>query len=365
MLNRAALSTLDSIEEFIELAYKEEWTDGLPVYPATPKLLDEMLGYLGRDPQEIIGVVHPGDGEATVEKIAINCIMAGCRPEYAPVVIAAVEAMTDPSFMLSPLQSTGSPALLCMVSGPAVKQLGFNTREWVFGGNGGRANATIGRALRLVHWNIGRARAGALMKGTMGHPAAWSYCIGEESELNPWPPFTTDLGLAADVSAVTLFKAGTHLPVWSASELVDISQSISLLADELGALRPVPDYMRGQRNIILVINPSYAQLLAKAGITKQEFKQALAKQAYSWASPVDFVSGQYLKTDIEQAPEGPANPLRLPVIPEVNDLIVVVSGAPGAARSQCTAIAGFSHVGKGFISKPVHFPKGASHASSL
>ena len=119
----------------------------------------------------MLGTVFPGDGEATIENVAANCVMAGCLPEYVPVVLAAVECIVDPSLLITTTQSTGSASICALVTGPLVGALGFHTREWIFGPNGGRANATIGRAIRLVLWNIGRAHPGKLIKGTMGHPA--------------------------------------------------------------------------------------------------------------------------------------------------------------------------------------------------
>jgi len=188
---------VESLEQFPEFAFEQGWTDGLPVFPPTREVVQRMLDYVGRDPDEVIGTVFPGDGEATVRNVAANCAMAGCLAEYVPVVIAAVECIVDRELLITTTQSTGSASLCTIVTGPAVSRLKFHTREWVFGPNGGRANATIGRAVRLVLWNIGRAHPGKLIKGTMGHPASWSYCIGEEQELTPWPPMHVDFGLEA------------------------------------------------------------------------------------------------------------------------------------------------------------------------
>src|SRR5687768_12351091 len=144
----ARIHEVADLAAFIELAYERGWTDGLPVYPPTDDLVDAMLAYVKRDPDEIIGVVPPGEGIATVEKIAINAVMAGCKPEYLPVVITAVEALLDPRFELLRVQATtAGPAPLVIVSGPLVKQLDFNYGAGAFTGTGHRANATIGRAV--------------------------------------------------------------------------------------------------------------------------------------------------------------------------------------------------------------------------
>ena len=141
------------IDEFTELAYKNGWTDGLPVLPPTEKKVRAMIDYIKRDPQEVLGVVSPGEGVATIEKVAINAVMAGCLPEYLPVVITAVEAMLDNTFELMRVQcTTGGPGPLAIISGPVVKKLNFNCGEGAFTGTGHRANSTVGRAIRLILW---------------------------------------------------------------------------------------------------------------------------------------------------------------------------------------------------------------------
>lgn len=163
MAQKAQVHRIESVEQFTEFAYQQGWTNGLPVFPPTRQVVEGMLEYLGRDPGEVLGTVFPGDGAATVENIAANCAMAGCLPQYVPVVLAAVECMADPELLITTTQSTGSASIFTLVTGPAVQTLGFHTREWIFGPNGGRANATIGRAIRLIQWNIGRAHPGKLV----------------------------------------------------------------------------------------------------------------------------------------------------------------------------------------------------------
>lgn len=359
MIEGAHLHTLDSVEAFIDLVYENGWTDGLPVFPPTPRLVGAVIDHLGRDRNEIVGGIFPGDGQATIEKIAINCVMAGCRPEYAPVVVAAVEGLADPAFALNPLQSTGAPTILSVVSGPLVKALGFNTREWIFGGNGGRANATIGRAIRLVLWNIGRARPGELLKGTMGQPAAWSYCIGEEQDLNPWSPFQVDRGFAPGDTAVTLLKAGVHQPLTAAAGILTLDDSLDLLAGGLGRLGPSSDVeaatMGGKRSLLLVVNPTYARLLADAGYSKQDFKVALAERACA-ATELVLDTGVTAARAEGEAARGRDARGRLRVIDDVDDLHVVVGGGLGAARSQCAVVSSLSYVGLDMITRRVRPP---------
>ena len=187
--------------EFMELVYEQGWTDGPPVFPPTDDRVEAMVRYVGRDPGEVIGVVPPGEGVATIEKIAINAVMAGCRPEYMPIVIAALEAMLDPAFELLRVQATtAGPAPLAIVSGPVVRKLGFNCGAGAFTGTGHRANSTIGRAIRLMLWNIGYGRPGQMSQATMGHPGRYAYLIAERpaDDGNPWEALHVTNGLGPE-----------------------------------------------------------------------------------------------------------------------------------------------------------------------
>jgi hypothetical protein len=272
---------IEALEDFAEFAYAQAWTDGLPVFPPTRKVVAAMLDYIRRDPSEELGTVFPGDGVATIENVAANCAMAGCLPEHVPVVLAAVECIVDPTLLITTTQSTGSASLCTIVSGAAVGRLKFHTREWIFGPNGGRANAAIGRAVRLILWNIGRAHPGKLIKGTMGHPASWSYCIGEEQELNPWGPMHMDFGIAPDESAVTVMKVGEHSQVAVPVNTVGLNESITLLARNIGRLAITTS--GGKRGFIFVLNPALAQLFAQAGYSRENLRAAIAERAFKYS----------------------------------------------------------------------------------
>jgi hypothetical protein len=200
----------DSIEgvfDFFEKSYEAGWTDGLPVYPPLERNVREMLRYTDRDSQDVIGRIPPRNGIATVEKIAINAVMAGCRPEYLPILSTAVGAMLEPAYNLYGRQTTTHPgAHLLIIHGPIRKELDVNCRNNVFG-HGWRANATMGRALRLIMINIGGNKPGVTDMATHGHPGKYSYCMGEDEENSPWQPFHTERGMSADTSAVTVVCA--------------------------------------------------------------------------------------------------------------------------------------------------------------
>lgn len=355
-MERAEIHRVESLEAFVALAYEQRWTDGLPVLPPTRESVERMIGYIGRAPEEVVGKVFPADHEATIENIASNCAMAGCLPEYLPVVVAAVECIVDPSLPITTTQSTGSAGIFTLVTGPVVKTLGFHTREWIFGPNGGRANAAIGRALRLILWNIGGAQPGRLVKGTMGHPAAWSYCIGEEQELTPWAPMHVDLGIDAGDSAVTVMKAGDHVQLAVPLNTVGLNECITLLARGIGRLGITTS--GGRRAFVFVMNPSLAQAFAKAGYSRTDVKAAIAERAfkymYDWQNDVKEGDAAPHPDPYPKAP----SERRVFVAPITSDEIhVVVGGGEAAQMGQCVAISSRSSAGLPLLTKKIRFPE--------
>jgi hypothetical protein len=199
--------SLQDIFEFFDACYEKGWTDGLPVYPPTEKAVAAMLRYTDRDPDEVIGIIPPRNGAATVEKIAINAVMAGCRPEYLPVLVTAIEAMVQPEYNLYGRQTTTHPgAHLMILHGPVRHELDVNCRQNLFG-HGWRANATLGRAVRLIMINIGGNKPGITDMATHGHPGKFTYTMGEDEEGSPWTAFHVDRGLDSRTSAVTMLCA--------------------------------------------------------------------------------------------------------------------------------------------------------------
>jgi hypothetical protein len=355
MVQKAEIHQLDSIEQFTEFVYTQGWTDGLPVFPPTRKVVEGMLDYVGRDPGEVLGTIFPGDGEATVEKIVANCAMAGCLPEHVPVVLAAVECLADPTLPINTTQSTGSAAIFTLVSGPVVSKLKFHTREWIFGPNGGRANAAIGRAIRLILWNIGLAHPGKLVKGTMGHPAAWSYCIGEEQELTPWEPVHVDFGFAPTDSAVTVMKAGEHSQLAVPINTVGLNECITLLARGIG--RVGLSTSGGKRGYIYVINPSLAQAFAQAGYTRQKLRIAIAERArkysYDWQNDKQQGDAVPFPDPYVQTPS--ERPMFVAAVTP-DEINVVVGGGEAPQMGQCVSISSRSSVGEPMLTKKIRFP---------
>ncbi|HEY4300777.1 MAG TPA: UGSC family (seleno)protein, partial [Candidatus Didemnitutus sp.] len=205
-LDSRELEVSDDIEELFAALYAKGMTDGLPVIPPTEERVARMMRGIELAPEREIAVLPPRGGRATVEKIAINAVMAGCLPEYLPVLVAAVRAMAQPQFNLIGIQTTTNPvAPLALINGPIRGRIGVHCGAGALG-PGWRANATIGRALRLILINIGGAMPGEIDKSILGMPGKYSLCLGELEESSPWEPFHVEQGHSAGTSTVTLLS---------------------------------------------------------------------------------------------------------------------------------------------------------------
>ena len=196
---------LGAAEDEIEALFDRGWSDGLPVVPPTETRVLRMLAGTSRDPQEVIGKVPSDLADCTIEKIAINAVMAGCKPEYLPVVIAAVEAVLDEPFALhGVLATTMYVGPVLVVNGPIRRAIGMNSKGNALG-QGNRANNTIGRAVQLVIRNVGGGRPQEVDRATLGNPGKLTYCFAEDEEYSSWESLATERGIAAGGSAVTVF----------------------------------------------------------------------------------------------------------------------------------------------------------------
>ena len=355
MTQRAEIHQVESIEQFAEFVYAQGWTDGLPVFPPTRKAVADILDHIGRDPGEVLGTIFPGDGEATIEKIAANCAMAGCLPEYVPVVLAAVECIVDPEFPINTTQSTGSASIFTLVSGPIVSELKFHTREWIFGPNGGRANATIGRAIRLILWNIGRAHPGKLIKGTMGHPSAWSYCIGEEQRISPWEPVHVDFGIAADRQRRHRDEGGRAFAARGADQYRRPQRMHHAARARHRPRRPVLErrqarlYLRdqSQRSRRRSRRPATrGSSCARHRRTRAQIFVRLAERQET-GRPVPFPD-PYTQAPSER------EVFVAPIPPD--EINIVVGGGEAPQMGQCVSISSRSSVGKPLMTKRIRFP---------
>jgi hypothetical protein len=355
MTQHVEIHEIESIEHFAEYVFDQGWTDGLPVFPPTRRLVEDLLKYTGRDPDEVLGTIFPGDGVATLRNVAANCAMAGCLPQHVPVVLAAVEALVDPVMPITTTQSTGSASILTVVTGGIVRELQFHTREWLFGPNGGRSNAAIGRAVRLILWNIGRAHPGKLVKGTMGHPASWSYCIGEEQEITPWLPMHVDLGISADDSAVTVMKAGEHTQLAVPVNTVGLNECITLLARGIGRLGITTS--GGKRAFLFVINPALAQTFDRAGFTREKLKSAIAERAFKYSYDWQNDKNQGRATPFAETESSVRSEREIFVSAITPDEIhIVVGGGEAPQMGHCIAISSRSSAGEPMLTKKIRFP---------
>jgi hypothetical protein len=252
-----------------DLFEQRGWTDGLPIVPPTVGRVEAMLATttLGRD--QSLGELEPLKGVASVEKIAANAAMAGCRPDYFPVVLAAVAALAEPEFNLGGVQTTDENVTpLLIVNGPIVDRLGINTSFGALG-PGWRANATIGRSLRLVMNNIGGGWPGVVSFAGLGQPGRYTLCLGEAEAASPWEPLHVEAGFDVDASTITLLRAETAINVTGGLE--EIASVMGSAASNFGRLHD------GIATVVLA--PATAGQLARDGWSKAQVKAHLARTA--------------------------------------------------------------------------------------
>jgi hypothetical protein len=316
---------LGDIEDEIETAYNRGWSDGLPVVPPTAARVLRMLDGTSRAPDEVVAVVPPDLVPVTVEKVAINAVMAGCKPEYLPVVLAAVEAAcTDAFNMHGLLCTTYFSGPVVVVSGPIAAQIGMNSGVNCFG-QGNRANATIGRALQLVVRNVGGGVPGGIDRATLGSPGKLTFCFAEDEAGSPWESLAIERGFAPGTSTVSLFPG--HGP----SAIVDqISRTPESLARTFAAkLRAVnhPKLVMGM-GAMLVVSPEHARVFASAGWSKARLRSEL--DALLWIPGDELVRGA---GGIEEGiPAAAAANKRLPKF-RAGDLAIVHAGGPAGMFS--------------------------------
>ena len=266
---------LGAAEDEQEAMFARGWTDGLPVVPPTVERVARMLTGTTRAPDDVVAVIPPDLVECSVEKVAVNAVMAGCRPEYLPVVLAAVEAACTDEFNAHGLLATTYFAgPLVIVNGPVARAIGMNSGTNALG-QGNRANATIGRALQLVIRNVGGGRPGGVDRATLGNPGKYTFCFAEDEAGSPWEPLAVERGIAPGRSAVTLFAAE------GVRGVVDqLSRDPESLARTFAAcLRTVAHPKLAMVwDAILVVSPEHGRVFREAGWSKARLREALAAE---------------------------------------------------------------------------------------
>jgi hypothetical protein len=269
--NRSELLSLrhpvESIEDGIEFCYNQGWSDGLPVVPPTEGRVRAMLDAARLKPEQRIGFIEERQISITAEKVAINAVLAGCKPEYMPVVVAIVEAVCEPAWAFhGPSTTTSGPAALVIVNGPIARRLDINSKENLFG-PGWRANLTIGRALRLVMRNVCGTIPGTLDMATIGNPGKLSYVIAENEE---------DRGFKKEQSTVTVIAADGPCQIFN--QLSDSPEQLLLtMADNMR----ISGGVVGQTYYVVILPGEHLKVVADAGWSKQQVQKFLFEHTYN------------------------------------------------------------------------------------
>jgi hypothetical protein len=305
----------DAQAEVSDLYYCRGWSDGLPIVPPTGERVQAMLQGTDLPPEQVVGVLEPMRGQATVEKIAVNAVMAGCRPVHLPVIIAAVEAIADPAFNLLGVQTTDEAATpLLVVGGPIAQELDVNGSFGALG-PGWQANACIGRALRLVMNNIGGAWPGVNGVSGLGQPGRYTLCLTENAAQSPWPSLQVELGYAKNANTVTVMRV---------ESVINVTGGLPELASVMGSLASAFSVRKGGK-VAVIVAPWVAQELAAQGWQKEDVRHylyergriSLAEWEESWGYPSVGVP-EWAR---EAAEEG-----AIPAVRSPEDITVLVAG---------------------------------------
>jgi hypothetical protein len=310
----------------IEAYFERGWTDGLPVVPPTEKSVGEMLAGAGLRADETIGEIRDRHVVVTAQKVAINAAMAGCRPEYVPVVVAAIRGLCHRDFAYhGPASSTGGSAIVLVVNGPVAPAVGINSGNNVFG-QGVRANATIGRAVRLVMMNVMNTRPGLLDRATLGTPGKYSFCFAENEEDHPWEPLHVTRGFRRDQSAVTVYASNSLCPVYN--QLSSAPEPLlRCFADALCNLGS-PN-LRGYNQSLIVFAGEHADLLRQSGWTRRATQTFLVEHARRTVA--DLKRAGRRPGEVEPADETTWKH----AFDDPDDLLMVCAGGRAGAWSAC------------------------------
>ena len=321
----ATFEAADDLDAINALYRERRWSDGLPIVPPTTARVERMLQHTQRQPHELIAHVAPGYGAATVERIAINAVMAGCDPQYLPLLIAATDAIADPAFNLQGIQATTNPvAAWLIVNGPIRKALNVNEAFNCIG-QGRWANATIGRAMRLILQNIGGALPGEMDRATQGQPGKFTFCCAENEEASPWDPLHVERGFTRDQSTVTVVGAeGTMNMNTHSKEAIELVRVIA----ETMVHPPSNEYVHGGEPW-LILGPEHAEILKRGGLSKADVKRHLWEQSKMSVSRLAV-------REIERARDSRTDELGalaaetlLPISQRPEDVMLIVAGGPG------------------------------------
>lgn len=262
-------------EDIMEACYDRGWSDGLPIVPPTPLRVMRMLQATKRDAEEIIGNIPPNNAPCSIEKVAINAVLAGCKPEYFDVVIASVEAALQDKFCMHGLLCTtyfSSPMML--VNGPVSKKIGMNSGVNALG-QGNRANATIGRALQLLIRNVGGGVPGGIDRAALGTPGKYTFCFAEDESDEDWPTLAMDQGFERSDSVINLFAGDGIQPIVDQKSREPAFLARSIAASLRGI---VHSKLYGMADAILIVCPEHRRVLRQGGWNKEDLRAALLEE---------------------------------------------------------------------------------------
>ena len=300
-------------------------TDGLPVIPPTAERVARMLHACGIEPAAVLAVLPPSYHPTTWQDVAINAVMAGCRPAYLPVVGAAIAAIAAGEFnLLGIATTTGSATPLVIVNGPIARAIGMNAEANALG-QGNRANATIGRAVHLALQNIGGAKPGETDMATLGQPGKYTFCFAENEAASPWPPLHVERGFAASASVVTVVGASGTIEVVDSESLTaaDLAQTFAqsmLIAGNIGSTGLI-----GGGEPLIIMPPEHALVFQRGGYTKEHVKAAIYERAVLAVDRLAAPMRERIRANA--AAEGVSAVLRVASSPQ--DVMIVVAGGVG------------------------------------
>jgi hypothetical protein len=340
--------------EAIEACYDLGWSDGLPVVPPTVERVAAFIAFAKRDPQELLGSLPERRRDITVEKVAANAVMAGCKPEYFPVVLAATEAMLDPDFnLIAPSSSQGGAAILVIVNGPIAQQLEMNSRNNLFG-PGNRANATIGRAVRLVLMNACAATPGLFDRTVLGHPGKYTFCIAENETETHWTPLHVERGFSPDESAVTVFAAWEPRQVRTGDTPTNVLNCAADVASTLGSSLSTSDSVgdtsvpvrQGQVAIVVAGTRSFWKGWSKLDVRAYLYRRI--RRSVADLKRAGVIQGTVTPDDHDHYVQ---------LVPTPDDILVIAGGAPDASDYLCAVILSeLPKVASAAVTKRVRLP---------
>jgi hypothetical protein len=317
----------DDPEAVFEFLCAKGWSDGLPVIPPTPERIERMLAYCDRDFDKPVVRIPPRFGAATPIRVAANAVMAGCKPEYFPLVLLALEALAEEQYNLYGTQATTHPCTPMLIfNGPVAKEVGINSGQNVMG-NYFRANAAIGRAVRLALVNIGAAIPGTGDMATAGTPAKFTFCVAENEDSSPWEPLHVEMGFSKEASTVTVVAAESPHNV-NDHESLSAEGILTMVAGTMAITGSNNAYYAGQP--VMAFGPEHAATVAGGGMSKADVKQWLFEHATIPLSKFsnEGIERRFRRKQAEKYANAPLDaPVHMWAKPE--DLIVIVTGGAG------------------------------------